>query len=225
MATVSIAVKASGDSKTGNVACTYTGHQSCPANCPMIDSCYADTGNVAFVTRRLSAESTVSALECAIQEANAIDTLPADRDLRLHVVGDCVDDACALIVDGACKRYIDRAKANGISVRVWTYTHAWRNVDRRAWRNVSILASCESTRDVIEAAIRGYSAALVVQAHPSAKAYERDGIKIVPCPAESRKVQCKDCRLCTLDRHDGTTIGFALHSISKARKAACKAVS
>lgn len=113
----------------------------------------------------------------------------------------------------------DGAKAwNG---PVWTYTHAHREVPREAWGRVSVLASCEKPQDAADAMDRGYAAALVTPPHPEdGRAYELGGVKVIPCPNQTRGVQCSECRLCFDDARllaSRSVIGFEVHGASKKR--------
>ena len=121
------------------------------------------------------------------------------RMLRLHVVGDCADDAAALIVSAAAARYSARS-----GQPVWTYTHAWRTVARESWGSVSVRASCETVEQLAEARARGYSGAIVVAEHVGPKTV--DGI--TPCPQQTKGTTCADCRLCFTAR---ATIAFEAH--------------
>jgi len=67
-------------------------------------------------------------------------------------------DAAALVVAAAAARY--RARGGD---PVWTYTHAWRDVARESWGQLSIFASCETAADVVEAGARGYAKVLLVE--------------------------------------------------------------
>lgn len=78
-----------------------------------------------------------------------------------------------------------------------------------------MLASCETTADVRTAWRRGYAAALVVPDFPSPRAFDLDGVKVVPCPEQSgRAPSCEACGLCFDDRRlkrARITIGFRPH--------------
>jgi hypothetical protein len=96
-------------------------------------------------------------------------------------------------------------------------------VRRSAWgRHISILASCETLRDVKLAWRRNYAAAVVVAKFESERAYMREGVKLIPCPAQTRegKVQCITCKLCLRDgflKRVKAAIAFVPHG-SGARK-------
>jgi hypothetical protein len=66
----------------------------------------------------------------------------------------------------------------------------------------------------------GYACAIIVAEHPSDKAYKLPGseTKWLPCPAQTRDVQCVKCKLCfNADRlfKDGYGIAFAVHGAGK----------
>lgn len=164
---LAIAVAESGNEKIGDCATTYAAQTSCPTWCAFYNGggCYAENGRIFTSStgplNENARDAGASAIDVARAEATAIDRLPAfkchGRPLRLHTVGDCSSDACAQIVAAAADRY--RARGGG---PVWSYTHAWRIVERASWGAVSILASCETPEQVELAHARGYATALVV---------------------------------------------------------------
>jgi len=198
--------------------------KSCPNTCPFYNNgCYAEYGPMywAVTSKVNSTGASSTTTELAKDEAALIDELPADRPLRLHVVGDCSTRTAAKIVSAASDRY--RRRTNG-KHGVWTYTHAWRNVPRKSWAGVSVLASCENTDQAKEAMESGYPAAVVVGEFQKTTAYEENGVKLVPCPQQTGKSEsCLSCGLCTrgtamLDRK--VAIAFIPHGpgIKKVRK-------
>ncbi len=223
-----VGVKATADSqnvKLGRAASTIVARQSCPTSCAFHErGCYAEHDNTRVHWDRLTAGAPdATPLELARAEAAAIDGLPGDRDLRLHVAGDSVTDEGTRLIAAACARYVERGKRLGLNVDVWGYTHAWRMVAREAWGSVSILASCETGADVLVARSRGYAAALVVPEFAGDVAHLVDGVKIVPCPQQTRDRVCTECRLCFNDSRLGATklaIGFALHGWGSRKAAA-----
>lgn len=208
--------------------------QSCPDTCPLkakkdggMRPCYADAGFTGFTVRRLEREAAKeNELSLAIREAVAIDDAfkgkrvplgarrtkkraAVRRDLRLHVSGDIQTAMSATVLAGAASRWAARGGGS-----VWTYTHSWRLIPRAAWGRISVLASVETLDGAREARERGYAPALLVERHPpGGRAYLRDGLRVVPCPAETRTTTCTECRLC-LDRdlHKlGVAISFSTH--------------
>lgn len=114
---------------------------------------------------------------------------------------------------------------------MWTYTHAWRDVSRSPWGDVSVLASCETTEDVFWARQAGYATSVVVHDFPGDRRYvlegEPLGQDVIPCPSMTRDVPCSDCRMCMDDerlRREGLSIGFAVHGIPLAQRAARRAL-
>lgn len=208
-------------------AATYAPiEQTCPSDCMFkapneagVRPCYADAGFTRGAVRKLEGQAVgMTPLQIARSEARAVDRLfpqgvPQDgarggRDLRLHVSGDVTGIRAAAALAGAAARWRERGGGS-----VWTYTHAWRFVERSAWGKIAVLASVESVRDIGKARNRGYASALVVAQHESEKAWPAAGTKVVPCPYETRKVTCSACRLC-LDRdllQLGITVAFAAH--------------
>lgn len=224
--TSAIYVSDSGNSKIGGsrkVDATYASIEAtCPKTCPLKgEGCYAQMGYVAITTHRLDrGAADLSAFQVAKVEANAIDSsydggrVPVGRDLRVHVSGDCRTSGSAKVIAKA----VDRWKARGGN-QVWSYTHGWKFVPRKAWGSISTLASIENVKDAKAAMGQGYACAVVVAEHPSDKAYYIKGsnVKWIPCPSQTRNVACVDCRLCfntdgLRERNSG--IAFAAHGAS-----------
>lgn len=197
--------------KLGACSATYVSQASCPRSCPFRGSgCYAEYGHASIQTRRLNGSEERRAERLARAEARAIDRLTGLRPLRLHVVGDCRTARAAVIVARASKRYRQRW-----GNPVWTYSHAWRDVERSDWGDVSVLASVEAVTDLIAAESRGYATAIVVPEFADTRMYTIQGRKILPCPEQTRGVTCEECRLCMDDERlyrQGITIAFAAHS-------------
>ena len=204
------AVEISENKKTGLVSATYASQNSCPDDCPFYrNGCYAEFGPTGIHTRKISSSHIVSSIEIAKAEAEAIRGLSGRFDLRVHVVGDCADDDSANIVSTAMAEH--KAKHD---CEAWTYTHAWRDVSSRSWNNQNVLASVESIADIKKARRREYAAAIVVAKFKSDKLYIEDGEKLLPCPNQTRGVQCVDCRLCMKTEHlrnNDISIAFEAH--------------
>ncbi len=231
---LAIAKTSSGNAKLGDAATTHAAQASCPSSCVFKDGggCYAESGRQGmFVTRRLNEVGELldaDALDVAMAEAEAIDAMEVvpGRPMRLHTVGDCSTDDCARVVAAAARRYVERGGGP-----VWTYTHAWRDVERASWGSISVLASCETGQDVRAASARGYATALVVEAFESDRRYPigpgASGNDVLPCPSMTRHVACSDCRLCFNDaglRERGYSIAFELHGIPYSIRAARQAL-
>jgi hypothetical protein len=166
---------------------------SCPSSCPLKDDgCYAQTsGFLGKLARRLNDEAEGGDANAA--EVAAIDaaTPKPGRALRLHVSGDCSTTVKALRLASAVGRW--KARGGGAA---WNYTHAWLSVHRKAWGKISVLASIENPAQARYARKQGYAPALIVTEHASPKAFVRNGVRWIPCPAQTREIGCTDCRLC-----------------------------
>jgi len=207
--TSAIAVERTENRKTGPVSVTMASQASCPSTCPLLHSgCYAESGMQMFHTNRLNRSEDTNPESIARVEAQAIKGLSGTRPLRLHVVGDASTTKSARILSSAVLAWKNP---------VWSYTHAWRKVARKAWQSVSILASCETLADVKVARSKGYATALVVDRFQSTKAYTVDGVKVIPCPAQTHEnVTCTSCRLCWNDKRlneINATIAFEAHGL------------
>ena len=216
--------------KLGLVSTTLAAQGSCPTSCKFLNGggCYAEGGAIGtFHLRpmnRTAEEMGLDAVGIAEHEAQAIDDMYTivGRPMRLHTVGDCSTNEAACIVAAAAERYMDRGGGG-----VWTYTHAWREVDRECWGRVSVLASCETAQDVRDARARGYATAIVVEEFEDWRRYYhgteavpedawryQHGVDILPCPSQTMGVTCADCRLCLDDegiRERGYSIAFHIH--------------
>lgn len=211
---------------------TYTSIKAtCPDSCSFKNNgCYAVAGYTGIVQAKLDEGARgKTAIDVIREEVNLIDNafgggkIPQDgarggRDLRLHVGGDVGSHQGALLLAGAAGRWY--ARGGGA---VWTYTHLWQSIERKAWGGISGLASVERAEDIGEANRKGYAAALVVPRFHTEKTFVLGKHKVVPCPAETSDVTCVQCRLC-LDRDLlglGLTIGFSAHGrdITAARSA------
>jgi hypothetical protein len=220
-----IATPLSGNEKTGPIAATHVGTDRTCHSCPMKETgeCYYRTG---FRTRGLDArmneaakKQKASVVRIAKAEARAIDGLLTSgrvtgRPLRIHIGGDTPTNEAAIIVSAAARRYQERIEAPA-----YTYTHSWRQVDRASWQGVSVLASIENTADGREALERGYAPAVVVPQFEGDRAFVQDGIRWIPCPAQTKDdVSCADCKLCmNADalRDRGAGIAFEAHGTGK----------
>lgn len=217
-------VKIAGSKK---VDTTYTSiNTSCPNDCPIKNNgCYASLGPINIIVRKLDTEAeNISGEEVARAEAMAIDSsydgesVPTDRYLRLHSAGDSKTVKGSKLINSAVKRWKARGgNKNG----VWSYTHAWKNVNRKVWKDVSMLASVSNIEEAKQAKKLGYAPAIIVNTHVSNKMYKLPGsdIKWIPCPAQTfDTIACTDCKLCmNADRlhKENYGIAFAVHGVAK----------
>ena len=225
---LAFAVEVSHNAKVGLSSGTYASQVStCPDSCPLkpkldgqgkvLESkgCYANGSMVALHSSRLNQAKDQSPRKAQRQEVKAIEDLSGNLDLRVHVVGDCVDDSHAKALS---KAMASHRKKKGKAA--WTYTHNWRKIKSSSWKGESVLASCDSLSQVKEAGKLGYSSAVIVDSFDSPKVYVKEGVKLLPCLYQTKGIQCVDCRLC-LDSNKltrlGLTIAFVPHGGGKAK--------
>jgi hypothetical protein len=208
--------------KIGDVSATYASIDgSCPSDCAHKGAgCYAQSGNVGIHVARLNAASQAKgkndARAVARAEAREIKSaIKAGKDirpLRIHVSGDCRTPSAA--------SEIAKAVEGWKGGPVWSYTHGWKKIARKTWGKVSVLASVDKAEDIGLAFSMGYAPAIVVSNHPEdGKAFRRtDGVKVIPCPAQTRDLTCTECKLCMnadMLHSQRAAISFAAHGVSK----------
>jgi hypothetical protein len=221
--------KTSADPKCRPVTVTRAAKGSCGA-CPLKKGCYADRHWTGQHWERLSSQwggkstTDIGRARIAQHEAQSIlDNWPRDgRPLRLHESGDCATSEAARTVTAAVRQ----AQREGAGA-AWTYTHSWRDVARSAWgrskdntRGVSILASVETARQARQARRRGYAAAMVCDSFEQGRAdLAAEGLRGIPCPAQTGLNDCESCRLCTRSnqlKKSGGVILFEPHGSGSA---------
>jgi len=216
------AVEHSRDSKLSEpdgsgMSATYAQQSTCPPTCALFKAgCYAEQGHVGFTTHRLNSAPAATPAATAKAEAKQIGALSGTRHLRVHVVGDCRTPAAARIIGTAMVKHTQR-RGKG----AWTYTHAWRDVDKTEWSGASVLASCETPEQARAARAKQYPVALIVPKHASRQVYRYKGLRVLPCPAQFQTVQpdgtmkrgthCEHCAICREPEHlrdRGLVLGF-----------------
>lgn len=216
-----IFVSGSKNAKIGDVAATYAPiKQTCPSSCKLRDNgCYAQLSMAGIHNAKIEKEASnekATAYELAVLEAKLIaNHKPKPKQgLRIHVSGDSRTVRDTKQLARAAQVWISKGGS-----RPWSYTHAWKKVPRKAWGNVSCLASVENLTDAKTALETGYAAALVVSEHPADGRSERkEGMLVIPCPAQTRNVSCEQCKLCWRDDFllkSQAVISFAAHGRRK----------
>lgn len=217
-----IAVEQSQNSKLGNgaMSTTYASIHSCPDVCPFktTGACYGHNGPPAATWKRLNTID-IDIVKIAEEEAKAIDNLSGKYHLRIHTLGDCQTNETAQIVSSSSEKFMSKH-----GKKAFTYTHSWRTVDRESWKNVSILASCETPQECIQAMNKGYAASIVVSDFDKHSFYIKDNVRFVPCPKQiGRKDSCLTCKMCMKDKSllkTKTVVAFKAHGPSRK----CKSV-
>lgn len=204
--------------KIGNIAATYLPiQQTCPNSCPLKETiCYAGQSFVGIHNARLQRKcASMKSYDIIRKEAREISKNGCKangKSLRLHVSGDVKTPKMAALLGNAAKKW------NG---KVYSYTHSWMNIPRENFKDISILASVENISDAKKALRKGYAPALIVEKHPeNGKAYTKDGLKLIPCPQQTRGVKCDKCCLCMNDKflkENKSIITFAAHGAASSR--------
>lgn len=196
---------------------------TCPDHCAFkAAGCYVTEGFTARTAERLddAARSTQGDV-VGFLEAEAIKAafggkhgrIPQDgarggRDLRLHVGGDVASERAVRWLARAAHDWMRRGGGT-----VWAYTRRWAEIQRFAWEPINVLASCTTVEEMRAARARGYVPAITMAEFPSRRAFRVGELKVIPCPAETGKATCVQCRLC-LDRDlwaMNAAIGFKVH--------------
>ena len=148
----------------------------------------------------------MNSIQAARLEAAGIDNIPARRNLRVHVSGDCRNKTAAGIVGAAMVRYEKRGRRRG--VLAYTYTHAHKspyNVPYSAWHGARVMASCDSDKDILRARSMGYTACATVTPEATPTHHSSLGLRVL-CPFESADRDCDECMLCAntewLNKHN-----------------------
>jgi len=215
------AVIDSQNSKVGKMNATYAPQLTCPTSCPFYPEIFGDVDDI---ETRMHIQ-----IQFAEIEACKIDALPADRKLRVHVVGDSSNSISAGIIGDAMVRYESRSP-NGS--QAYTYTHAWNEpipVPESAWNGANVLASCENWQQIHRAWSLGYACEWTYEKHMSRKVHNRDGVKVLPCPQNFNKnVTCAMCMKCAdlkLLKKNNMVIGLSTHGAYRKANAAIDATT
>ncbi len=225
-------VRRSGNHKIGfgkNVDAVYIAIEQSCLDCPfkpvegVKKGCWATVERVGMLNMRLEKEAKGMDRRAIGREvARSIEEayvrgVPPGRRLRLPVSGDLSTTSAVAPVARAVSRWMDRG-----GLGAWGYTHGWRRVKREAWGKVSVLASCETQKEVEQARERGYAVARVVEDFPNGdRAWvDEHGFRNIPCPEQTLGVRCEECQLCFDDRklyERKVAILFKAHSQIKGR--------
>lgn len=208
-------------SRLNNVSCSYLPiNKTCPKECSYKDNgCYAQLGRVGLINNRLeSLTEEMTSLDIINFESAQIISNPSQRFLRLHVSGDVSSNEEVLILENAISHWKSRG-----GEYAWTYTHNWRKINSKNWKNISALASVENIKEASQARKNGYVPAIVVENFPNkSKIFKigKSSVNWIPCPNQVIDVTCVECKLCMrtdLLKKKNYGIAFAAHGVKKKR--------
>ncbi len=213
--------------KTGRASSLFLSIEAtCSNSCPFKGrGCYVQAGANKKLVKRLDDAAEELSIDDAVAEgAAAVDGafrrgVPQDgvkggRDLRLFESGDAGSEAGARMLADSAHRWTQRGGG-----AVWGYTHWWREIPRAAFGVIHVAGSVETIDDADLAYEKGYLPALVVSKFEGDKPYKldgsRNGLRLVPCPFETRGTTCVHCRLCLDRTPTNAVIGFQAHGPGK----------
>lgn len=208
-----INVAVSRNAKTGVVAASYRGKQSCPLTCQAYQSCYAKSGPTNIVFNRAGQDEND-----AISITTFIASLAKGWKMRHHVAGDLVN--AAQEIDKPYLTALIEALKKRLDLVTWSYTHAWRLFESNPFKgivSVNFNASCDSITEIKEARAKGFDTVVIMPENAKSGAY--DGERIVICPAQVNKaITCDKCLLC-FKKDRPYSVGFRLHGNMKKKHA------
>jgi hypothetical protein len=198
--------KLTGGRKDLNFYATYREvGTTCPSTCPLLNAgCYAQGGNVPIHARGRVSESD------GVVYLRELSRIPHGAIMRLHVSGD------VLLHDALDVDYLN-AIIHGATLRpdmtFYSYTHAWRMIDRAEFvfpKNLVINASCDNEEEVAEARAAGWDTVTVVPESVEGKRYGN----MVVCPQQTVGMSCAECKLC-MKASRRLTVAFKAHGFNK----------
>lgn len=184
-------IKMLGNSKTA-IPTTRSARSTCPTSCPLMGAgCYAENFPMAMEWDKL----TVRGLSYA-DLLDEISRLKRGTLWRHNDAGDLIGSGNRINLT-ALVALVDANRGR----RGFTYTHWdwWKNRNEIRWANLhgfTINVSTESHADAKAAYIEGLPVALVADQVGAVE--DRDGIRYVVCPAQTKGWTCKDCGLCAV---------------------------
>ena len=226
------------NTKTGNIIQSYSSQSSCPVSCPFKESgCYAKSIRTSKVWERADNREDKRFTGCQDDLANALTGAlwldKGDRDevmFRHNIAGDMAiagtdkfDIATYLSMVAAIITANYRLKGVGSPkhIKAFTYTHCSCSVnDRDCMRLLKdymlVNISCETVNEAAITRGRGLNAVLTsINPEEDIAALKAKGIPAVQCPAQTKGITCKECRLCSRDRE--SVVLFEVHGQSKGK--------
>jgi hypothetical protein len=195
-----------GNSKTGTPGTYRPVGPSCP-QCPVAAGCYARFGPVGLHQARSTTNPIASVTAAIIAMVAA---LRSGTSARLHVSGDFYQDHKLDEV------YLGMLEAQAASIHeqatsqmplAWTYTHA-NPKEFESWR----LRLADAGIEVVYSGLLDVGGA-VVWPH-SEVSILRDLVRrprLIPCPAQTNRLSCRECGLCWQTRTKEVCIVFDPH--------------
>jgi hypothetical protein len=221
------------------VAVTSRSMDTCPTSCihmgaGNIPECYANVPTNASGTTHFSRVEEGKGFTFSGDD-NAKDAMqllrvsvPPRGTVRHLESGDVDIDYINHVNNLAAKRPYNPKDPSNTGIRMWGYTHRWRDLDPSMVKGWTLLASVETEGEAKEALSRGWKVAITSPKSDTYAGGSIDGHKVMPCPQQELhgKVGCETCNLCYeqgSEERPSKVVEFQIHS-SKARLASQKVV-
>lgn len=212
--------KVSKNKKTGPIAVTTSGKNTCPSSCSFKgNGCYAESGPLNIHWNKVTQGDKRSIT--ASQLMDAIRAIPSGSIWRHNQGGDLMPSPNnAEHIDSDFLKDLTRANKVGRK-KGFTYTHYslnTHNIMRIKRANLSGFTVNVSADNASQAARifkdhRLPTVTVLPMGAPNIQVV--DSVRVIACPAEkSPKVNCATCKLCADSKRD-YVIGFRAHGISK----------
>ena len=207
-------VPESGNTKTGKMSVSYTTSETCARRCPFMDKgCYGKNFPCCLQWKKAAVKGVAPE-----ELADVVKSSKHSEVIRHNVAGDIAvpgtSDVDASLVDCLVKAYR--------GLKAYTYTHCSivsKNIEivKKAMQAGFVINfSTENVADAKKAMQAGCNA-VIACASMSANVVEKDGVKIVRCPATYREgVHCVNCGLC-MQANRKFAVAFPVHGNGKGK--------
>lgn len=209
----------SANKKTGPIAVTTTGRQSCPPTCSLYGRCYATTTSLHFHWNHVTYGHRGTDWE---QHLNDLRDIPSWRSVRFNQAGDLPGDGVTIDAKKLAELADILGSKSGRAGPAWTYTHKpMTKANAAAVRAANdsgfvVNLSADNMRHADELADTKAGPVVVIMQIGSARTVHTPaGRKVVMCPAQrSDTVTCETCLLCAKGNRS-VIVGFEAHAVNK----------
>lgn len=209
----------SANRKTGPIAVTTSGRQTCPTTCGLYGKCYATMTQLHYFWNNVTFGLAGTDWDTHIENLKKI---PPHRPVRVNQAGDLPGDN--VTIDHA--KLQQMTEALGFNARrkapAWTYTHKPMNdankiavvAANKGGFTVNLSADNMAMADDLYDTKAGPVVVIVKLGTPNTSTTPK-GRKVVKCPAQYRDgVTCETCLLCAKGNRS-VIVGFEAHAKNK----------
>lgn len=216
------------------VVTTSRSSDTCPGSCIHMvggePKCYAAFPTSAAGTTHFSRAEDPNGKYVFSGESNATDAMrliakraPSGATVRHLESGDVDADYIEQTNKLAAARPWDPSSEYAAGLRMWGYTHRWREIDPKAAKGWTLAASVESKEEAAEALKMGWpKVAITSPINDMLAGSQIEGHSVIQCPNQKYHdtVGCADCNLCystdSTDKHGNERkapiVEFGIHS-------------